>query len=811
MADTTPKKKLPTKHNANNPQAATVAATAAPEAIHVTGATRPGNSVFSPSTREHSTVQVFRYDSSQLKETGQTNILAALSQLSAAVTSSPFGGMGSNGFNKTMQLRNLGADQTLMLVNGKRRHVDANFNYYQSGPNYGTDPADLSLIPVSAIDHVEIITEGASALYGQDAEAGAVNIVLKSDTKGGSINLQNSGFYAGDGQSFDGNGNYGFALGHNGGFLDIAAQINNQLSTNRSGDYTGSLYFAGDPRNETASHDVQRLGGNIRMLLETASINMSYPITQNLELYNTSTFSHKDIIAPETYRAPSNDNVVRGLHPDGMEPMWHAEEWDFQVNNGLKVHHFLTADWDFFVNYGRNQQINHIQDTDNPTMGMSSPTSFYTGQFVATEFDAGFKATKFFRTSALPRPINLTYGFDYRFDTYQVGAGDAASVENGGVPILDGPNAGNTASAGAVDKYGIPAAAGSILNRGIYDGMANLDLFVTRKWEWTLGGHVVSYDDMGVHPTGSIGTRYNVNKHLAFRGNVNTGYRAPTLAEEAFFAETTFPTYRTAQLPVNSSWAKALGASKLRGEQSRSYSIGVDATLIPNWTLTANLYRISINDRLYNSTQFGGSGVESILTAAGLPNVLYASYYGNPVNTTTNGGDISTAYTLKTPRMGTFQFRFSLNIADSEITHHNSTPSTLSAMGLTSFNRTNEEYLLHSSPKNIENLTVTWKKGRYFVRVQEQRFGSYTWVAAPSLTQAQWTYAKPSYITNLELGYDITPKWHIAGGAYNLGNHYPGKANSASRSALQNAFLYPNNSPYGFSGGMYYIKTNLNF
>ncbi|AQU88420.1 hypothetical protein B0W47_14220 [Komagataeibacter nataicola] len=163
VADTTPKKKLPTKHNANNPQAATVAATAAPEAIHVTGATRPGNSVFSPSTREHSTVQVFRYDSSQLKETGQTNILAALSQLSAAVTSSPFGGMGSNGFNKTMQLRNLGADQTLMLVNGKRRHVDANFNYYQSGPNQ--DPlrpfvpvgAQAQFVPVS--DHILITPE----------------------------------------------------------------------------------------------------------------------------------------------------------------------------------------------------------------------------------------------------------------------------------------------------------------------------------------------------------------------------------------------------------------------------------------------------------------------------------------------------------------------------------------------------------------------------------------------------------------------------------------------------------------------------
>lgn len=780
------------------------------ETVSVQG-TRLGNSVLSPSTREHSTVQVFRYNADQLKETGQTNILAAIAQLSPAVTLSPFGGIGGNGLNKTMQLRNLGADQTLMLVNGKRRHVDANFNYFQSGPNYGTDPADLSLIPMSAIDHVEIITEGASALYGQDAEAGAVNIVLKRNTKGGSINLQNSGYYLGDGQSFDGSADYGLALGHNGGYFNVAAQIANQLSTNRSGDYLGNLYFPGDPRNQTASRNVQRIAGTPRTLLETISTNTAYPVGKGFELYNTSTFAHKDMVQAQTYRAPSNDNVVRALYPDGMQPQALAEEYDFQVDNGVRARHFLGMQWDAYVNYGRDSMKTQITDTNNPTMGLSSPRTFDTSLFISTELATGLKATKVFRSPNLPKPISLSYGFEYRYDTYQVGAGDAASVLDGGVPILDGPNAGNMASAGAVDKFGVPKEAGSTINRGIYDGSVNLDLYATKRWEWTLGGHVVSYDDVGTHPTGSIGTRYNFSDHFALRANANTGYRAPTLGEQAFFAETTYPTYRTAQLPVNSSWAKALGATKLKGEQSRSFSIGVDATPMKNWTFTANIYRISISDRLFNTSQFGGSQIESLLSNAGLPGVLYASYYSNPVNTTTNGGDISTSYTWKTANKGTFQFRFSVNIADTQISHYNATPSLLASMGLSTFNRTNKEYLLHSAPRNIENLTVLWSKGPYSVRVQEQRFGSYTWVASPSLQQAQWTYAGPSFITNLEVGYDILDKWHVAVGAYNLGNHYPTKANSASRAALQNAFLYSGNSPYGFNGGMYYVKTSLKF
>lgn len=780
------------------------------ENVSVQG-TRLANTVLSPSTREHSTAQVFRYSAEQLKETGQTNILAAIAQLSPAVTSSPFGGIGGNGLNKTMQLRNLGADQTLMLVNGKRRHVDANFNYFQSGPNYGTDPADLSLIPMSAIDHVEIITEGASALYGQDAEAGAVNIVLKRNTKGGTINLQNSGYYVGDGQSFDGSADYGMALGRNGGYLNVAAQIANQLSTNRSGDYLGNLYFAGDPRNQTANRDVQRIAGSPRTLLETVSTNAAHPIGHGLELYNTSTFAHKDMVQAQTYRAYSNDNVIRSFYPNGMQPQALAEEYDFQVDNGIRARNLLGMQWDAYVNYGRDSMKTQITDTDNPTMGLASPTTFKTSLFISTELATGLKATKVFHSPSLPRPISLSYGFEYRYDTYQVGAGDEASVLNGGVPILDGPNAGQMASAGAVDKFGVPKEAGGTINRGIYDGSINLDMYATKRWEWTFGGHVVSYDDVGTHPTGSVGTRYNFSDHFAIRANANTGYRAPTLGEQAFFAETTYPTYRTAQLPVNSPWAKALGATKLKGEQSRSFSLGVDATLLPNWTLTANIYRISIADRLFNTSQFGGSQVESLLSGAGLPGVLYASYYSNPVNTTTNGGDIATAYTLKTDRLGTFQFRFAVNIADTQISHYNSTPSILAGMGLTTFNRTNKEYLLHSAPRNIENLTVLWNRGPYSIRVQEQRFGSYTWVASPSLQQSQWTYAGPSYITNLELGYDILQKWHVAVGAYNLGNHYPTKANSASRAALQNAFTYAGNSPYGFNGGMYYVKTSLKF
>ena len=198
---------------------------ASPELISVVG--KQEDPVLSGTTRRHSTVNVQVVSAQEIVRTGQSNAMAALEQLMPSVSSPSFSGVGSNRFIRTMQLRNLSADQTLVLVNGKRRHLTANFNA-NAGPNSGTEPADLSLIPLSAIDHIEVITEGASALYGQDAIAGAVNIVLKHNTSGGSLNFVDSGYYAGDCVGVNGYGDYAIKLGNRGGYLDVAAQVSNQ-------------------------------------------------------------------------------------------------------------------------------------------------------------------------------------------------------------------------------------------------------------------------------------------------------------------------------------------------------------------------------------------------------------------------------------------------------------------------------------------------------------------------------------------------------------------------------------------------------
>ncbi len=125
------------------------------------------------------------------------------------------------------QLRNLSPGYTLVLVNGKRRNASA----YVSGANGGGFPghawADLALIPVSAIDHVEVLRDGASAIYGSDAITGVVNVILKSQAHGGEFAVESGQSTDGDGSRTSVRANVGLPWGAD-GFVNLSGETTRQ-------------------------------------------------------------------------------------------------------------------------------------------------------------------------------------------------------------------------------------------------------------------------------------------------------------------------------------------------------------------------------------------------------------------------------------------------------------------------------------------------------------------------------------------------------------------------------------------------------
>src|SRR5262249_60070993 len=105
---------------------------------------------------------------------------------------------GGDGAAKTLKakLRGWSQNDALVLVDGKRRHTTANLAVASGSPYQGGASVDLNLIPVDAIDHIEVLTQGAAAQYGTDAIAGVINIILKKKSSGATVRGTHGPYFA---------------------------------------------------------------------------------------------------------------------------------------------------------------------------------------------------------------------------------------------------------------------------------------------------------------------------------------------------------------------------------------------------------------------------------------------------------------------------------------------------------------------------------------------------------------------------------------------------------------------------------------
>lgn len=220
----------------------------------------------------------------------QTNISAILNAVAPSFTSTIQTNADGTDHSDPAQLRGLGPDQVLVLVNGKRRHTSALVNVNGS-PGRGTVGTDLNAIPSYAIDRIEVLRDGAAAQYGSDAIAGVINLGLKRDT--GKLNGQFS--YGGnltptandhtgdfDGQNFQVDLNYGNKIGTKGGFYNVTWTSQFRNPTSRAGTESASIFNAYNAIEQRALND----GVNLSSLFSNISTTPnSQQIINNIHQY----------------------------------------------------------------------------------------------------------------------------------------------------------------------------------------------------------------------------------------------------------------------------------------------------------------------------------------------------------------------------------------------------------------------------------------------------------------------------------------------------------------------------------------------
>ena len=764
--------------------AATAAAANSGESVIVTGTRSLGRKA------RDSTSPIDVISATTLRRSGQPNLTDALVRTDPSITVNAMGADTAD-LTAAIVLRGLNPDDTLVLIDGKRRNGTANITA-DAGPQQGATPVDLNMIPAAAIDHIEILRDGAAAQYGSDAVAGVVNIIMKKTDHGTSGNaLTGANAYNGDGWTYQVNADQGASFGGD-GYVHIGGQMYH------------TDHFTAAAIDDRTGKDDNYINGLPEETRETLSIDFGKTLVEGVQGYGLITYGHRHAEGYENYRLPS---VLPTVYPYGFSPTETDEENQYAATLGLKGDDFLGFNWDVSTTYGADEVAIGNKDTGNPNL-------FETTGFTETQALAeSLRNAQWTNNLDISKPITfmnvpftLALGAEHRLEMYKIGAGNPASYLLGGTQGFAGL---------------LPANAGNF-SRDVYAAYIDIDLHPVPKLDVDLAGRFEHYTDVDNTENGKLSSRYDFTRQIAIRGTISTGFRAPTLAEEHFSALNVSPTGASGDLAVDSAAAASLGAVPLKPERSTNASAGVVLQPISNLSVTADIYQINIRDRIIGGGDINGLPAQNaiLLTGAQLPsgiqsNDISAFYFSNGANTRTQGADINVSYFTNFHEYGTVNWTAGVDLNRTRLTH-----LANSANGIPLLTAEGVGYITTAFPRSKIILDAFWRLGKWDVNVRQTRYGQttddlqYEDQAPAALQFSNSTFVEfknsPRWLTDLEIGYALSSHWHVAVGGNNLFNILPRKT-PPDASYLGVEYYDQLAGQVPISGGFYYGRVNFTF
>jgi iron complex outermembrane receptor protein len=675
---------------------------------------------------------------------------------------------------RAFTLNGLYPDELLMLVDGKRYHASSVLNT-NAGVGRGSAPYDLNTIPLQAIDHIEVLRDGGSAQYGSDAIAGVVNIILKSNASGGTAVGQAGVTGRGDGANGDVAINDGFKIGER-GFLSVTAEANVQAYTDRADTdqrYGRDTFRLGDPESR-----------NLNLAL-----NGGFGALPFGELYADLLASYRTSTDTPLYEPPG----YSPLYPLGFRPDDTADLWDVQGTVGVRGPVADGFKYDLSNTYGRSGAAFYSDKSANAALGAASPTSFSAGGPI---YDQDVTDLSF--TRPLPEILaggNLAAGGQIRYEHYQIVDGDAASIASAGAATLPG------------FSPRIP------VDNGRTAEAAFLDLELKPAHWLTLGaaGRYDRYSDFGGAFTYKVSGRAEATSWLAFRGELGTGFRAPSMQQEFYNTVSTTATgvnkalVNVGTFQVADPVSEALGATPLKAETSHNYSAAAVLTPIDRLSITAGLFRIDVDNRIVLSDSQSGTVVNAALATAGITNVQQVAFFTNGINTRTTGANITAAYSGDIGSNTHYRASIAYDHNWTKITRLATDTAAPSLQLLTAHSK-----LLLTDAQPADKLVADFSlsRGPFSASLDVTRYGSYTDIPiAPVQT------FNANTLVDLSASYEFAPGAKATVGVLNLGNVYPDKLTDiqAAYGTYGNALVYGVESPDGTDGRSFYLRMTKRF
>jgi len=735
------------------------------------------------------------------------------------------------------QLRGLSPDQTLVLINGKRRHRTAIVNV-NGTVGRGSSPVDLNAIPVAAIQTIEVLRDGAAAQYGTDAIAGVINIILKRADHGGEVDARVGETSESDGELAQGAVNAGFNLAGD-GFFNVTAEYRDKNFTNRSTPDRRQQYPLlpdGQPDPREASFDrINHRFGDAATIDRTLFLNGELPLSDSLALYAFGGWSGRDGESAGFYRRALDSRNTPEIYPDGFLPLIVSNVSDLSLVAGLRGQFGNGWDWDLSFNGGGEEFDFYVENSLNRSLGPTSPTSFYAGTLDYRQHAVNLDFNRAFDVGWMSGPLNLAFGAEAREENFVLTAGEPASYI-GGAPGQ---------APGAQVFPGFRPSDEADASRDMWAAYADIEGNLSERFSMGLAGRYEDYSDFGSTTSGKLSARFAFNERWAVRGTVSNGFRAPNLQQQYYSTTATnfisgVP-FEIRTFPVSSPIAMALGAESLQPEESRNISLGLVAQPTDTLNFTLDFYRIDIDDRIVLSENIvdptGSTVIRDFLTSQGFAGVTGGRYFTNAIDTRTKGVDFVGRWTPRIGDASNLTLTVGYNRNDTEVTRIAANPpeleelqqdirdlgGNLSNFELLRFGRVELGRLTVGSPKDKWVLGGDYGIGPFSANLTATRYGEWEVLGPPLATRAPSddTFG-PDWVLDLALSYRFD-KLTFTVGAENLLDQYPDEVTTLLATDA-NGFVsslpgdnsntgilpYPRDSaPYGFNGRFLYARVNF--
>ncbi len=719
---------------------------------------------------------------------------------------------------RPVTLRSSPADHILLLLNGKRRHRSSTVHIATGhATTSGSQGQDFNTLPPIALKSIEVLRDGAAAMYGSDAIAGVVNYSLKDAPEGGSISSHIGQYYQNGGRIIDLQANIGLPLTEK-GFMNLSAGYTNQHNTTSGEVHAGAQAIRNMGIKEVPT-PANTIGEPQYEAIKTAW-NIGIPISDSVYAYLHGNYMHSNSEVGFFYRQsisaggfephavfensryegsqahPDNFDLTQ-IYPGGFRPDFGGQQRDFSTVFGLKDRGESDLFWDVSFHWGQNKVSYYIENTINASLGVLSPTSFKPGSLKQREYQANAEISYLVPVDCCHSDVIISAGLSYRDEAYTIGSGDSASYILG--PLKDLP-------AGSNGFQGYSPDISGTFTSSSHAAYLDIETDITENWSVAFAGRYENYEAFGNNFSYRIASRYKAKNNFSIRGSISTGFRAPASGQLFGTSQTSQVTLDgdfllDAVLVLDSEAARIFDAEPFQSETSFNVSAGFIASIKDGPVFTLDFYQILVDDRLFLVPEFDTTAEQRRqLEAIGYPNggaVQQVRFFQNKLNSRVQGADFVTFYRHEWAT----NTQTDLNLA---VNYNKQSLRTPIFEGI--FTPEKRIEFEEGLPKWNGNFSINHQQGPFNIMLRGTYYGS--WKRRSIDENLVFLKRNPAMIIDMQFTHRWPSGWEAHIGARNLLNKRPPRRES-SFAAI--GLSTDNHSVFGISGGYYYAGLSYEF